>query len=146
MKDTFKDDLSFLKRERERFPLFVPRRYCVSTRTLLGIPVRLHDRFWTLNEGFRTLVIILRPKKLRSCQAFRNGLQHWTSRNGQDWWEIRDVERFETISKSRSRFKNERSIEIKVSDLRLQVLFTKVNLFNIIFGIFLKQNMKIKER
>jgi hypothetical protein len=29
--------LSFLKRERERFPLFVPKRYCVTTRTFLDV-------------------------------------------------------------------------------------------------------------
>ena len=29
--------LSFLKRERERFQLFVPRRYCVPARTFLSV-------------------------------------------------------------------------------------------------------------
>ncbi len=29
--------LSYLKRERERFPLFVPKSYCVTTRKFLGI-------------------------------------------------------------------------------------------------------------
>jgi hypothetical protein len=30
--------LSFLKREREHFPLFVLRRYCVTALTFLGVP------------------------------------------------------------------------------------------------------------
>jgi hypothetical protein len=30
--------LSFLKREGEHFRLFVQRRYCVPTRTFLGVP------------------------------------------------------------------------------------------------------------
>jgi len=29
-----------VKRERVRFPLFVQRRYCVQTRTFLGVPDR----------------------------------------------------------------------------------------------------------
>jgi hypothetical protein len=48
--------LSISKRERERFPLFVPMRNCVSARTFLGVPnrsalqpftalERLHERF-----------------------------------------------------------------------------------------------------
>ena len=32
--------LSFLKRERERFPLFVPVRYCVPARTFISVPDR----------------------------------------------------------------------------------------------------------
>ena len=32
--------LSFLKRERERFPLFVPKLYYVTTRKFQGVPDR----------------------------------------------------------------------------------------------------------
>jgi hypothetical protein len=47
--------LSFLKRERERFRLFVPKRYSVTTRKFLSVPDRspfltvtmtVPDRFW----------------------------------------------------------------------------------------------------
>ena len=59
--------LSFLKRERERFPLFVPKRCCVPTRTFLGVPdrsastvldrlhERLHDRSMTVPERSTTV-------------------------------------------------------------------------------------------
>ncbi len=48
--------LSFLKRERERFPLFVPKRYCVTTRKFLGVLDRstyltVH-RSWTVPWPF----------------------------------------------------------------------------------------------
>ena len=36
--------LSFFKRERERFPLVAPKRYCISNRTFPGVLDRLHER------------------------------------------------------------------------------------------------------
>jgi len=51
--------LSFLKRERERFPLFVPKRYCVTTRTFLDVLDRSTSltvhRSWPLPWPFLTV-------------------------------------------------------------------------------------------
>ena len=41
--------ISFLKRERDRIGLFVPKRYCVPTRTFLAVFRSVHDvllRLW----------------------------------------------------------------------------------------------------
>jgi hypothetical protein len=54
--------LSFLNRERESFPLFVPRRYCIPGRAFQGVSdrsalqpfsVTTVHRFLPLNERFR---------------------------------------------------------------------------------------------
>jgi hypothetical protein len=91
--------ISFLKLERERFSLFVARRYYITVRTFLGVPEYLHDRSMSVLDRFRSF-------------KTRNG--HETFSHGQDY--IGTVsERFETFAKSRSRtitvrsrFKNER--------------------------------------
>jgi hypothetical protein len=65
---------SFLKRERERFPLFVPKRYCVPTRKFLGVSVRstfltvcmnVFDRFMSVYEHFRPFY-----ERFRSFRTF----------------------------------------------------------------------------
>jgi hypothetical protein len=62
--------LSFLKFERERFPLFVPD---FSALQPFAIPDRLHERSMIVFRRFSTF---LRTEKLRNI--------HETSRNGQD--------------------------------------------------------------
>jgi hypothetical protein len=48
--------LAFFKRK--RFPLFVPRRYCVQARTFLGAPDRCMNVTWTFVDfPFRPFVI-----------------------------------------------------------------------------------------
>ena len=69
--------VSFLKRERERFALFVLRCYCGLAWTFLGIPERLHERSRTFHERFRPFVTFIRPEKIK------NG--HETARNGLKW-------------------------------------------------------------
>ncbi len=62
--------LSILKRERECFLLFVPRRYCVPTRTFLGVPNRspflivcmtVSERSMSVFDSFMSVFDSLRP-------------------------------------------------------------------------------------
>jgi hypothetical protein len=77
-----------LKRERERFPLFVPIRYCVMARTFPGVPNR---------SPFLTF---LRPEELRSDnETFRK---------------VKNVGRSETVnSKGRWTFSNVPTVQDK---------------------------------
>jgi hypothetical protein len=65
--------LSFLKRE--RLPLYVPKRYCVPARTFLGVPDRLHNRFWTVIKCLKTLM--KRSGTVRNVQE-RSVQERWT--------------------------------------------------------------------
>ena len=107
--------LSILKRE--RFRLFVLRRYCIPARSFLGVPnryERLHERFWPF-EAF------LWPVKLRNGHE----TERWTlrsvkkcsriSENNQERWS-------KTFAKTRSRFKIERNTVfyyIKICDRQI---------------------------
>ena len=83
-------------KHRERFPLFVPRRYCVSTRTFLDVLDRsaftVLDRSWPLRpfmsvfDSFMSLLrqfeTLLWPEKLKKGhETVRNGDERWTLRN-----------------------------------------------------------------
>jgi hypothetical protein len=81
--------LSFLKRE--RFTLFVSKRYRVPTRTFQGVPDRFHERFRPFHERFWTFVKFLRSEKLRNghetvmkhSEMARNIERSGTFRNGE---------------------------------------------------------------
>ena len=72
--------LSFLRREPERFPLFVPRHYCVPTRTFLGVPDRSAlQRSWAFSnvrDFFKTRKARKRSSvrlfAVSSCSRFKN--------------------------------------------------------------------------
>ncbi len=104
---------SFLKRERERFPLFVPKSYCVTTRTFLSVHGRSTSltvhRSWSLPWPFLSV-----PERSANGQE-RSGTVMVTV-NGQGRWTVCNDhtlqgKRSETFAKSRSRsrFKNERN-------------------------------------
>ena len=85
--------LSFLKRESERFPLFVPMRSTLQPFTVLEscieVPWPFRQRLWTFYDRFRTFHQLFRPfvtflwtEKLRfSHETFWNGQERWTFRN-----------------------------------------------------------------
>ena len=109
--------LSFLRRERESFPLFVSRRYSVPSRTFLGVPDRsalqtftvpdhLHERSMSVSEAF---VTFLRPEEservLKRSETTRNVGRSGKFRNVKERSRtFRDVGRSEKFAKSWSRY------------------------------------------
>ena len=75
--------LSFIKRERERYPLFIPRRSPFPIAFLTAqryerspfhepftIQLNVHhliERSMSVLDSFRPFVTFLRPEKLRNC-------------------------------------------------------------------------------
>ncbi len=92
--------LSFFNRE--RFPLFVSRRYCVPTRTFLR----------PFEGQKRPEAIFKRSKMVRNVGRLG-------SVKGQGGWTVPIVQdkRSETFAKSRSRFKIERNTVKKIKPL-----------------------------
>jgi hypothetical protein len=105
--------LSFLKRERERFRLFVPKRYYVPARTFLGvpdrsaftIPDRFHDRFWPiLNVSERSMSVFDRFMSVfERLRPFYDQKSSETVRNGEERWTLRNVRRSGTLTNGQER-------------------------------------------
>ena len=113
--------LSFLKRGRERFPLFVLRRYR-QTRMFLGIldrymnvtegSMRVLDRLWPFQDQKSAETVMKRSETVTNVgrSGTANGQGRWAT------WNVHTVqdERSETFGKSRSRFKYERIAVLKI--------------------------------
>ena len=95
---------------RERFPLFVIKRYCVPTRTFLGVSYRswtFHDRSWTFHDRLWTFLTV--------SWAFSSVF--WPFRNCQK----RSCKRSGTVNAERS----ETPRNVRVGTQKL--LFLKIN-------------------
>ena len=101
---------------RERFRLFVRKRYSVTTRKFRGVP----DRFWPF---------LKRSETLRDGHG--NGQGRWTVWNDHT---VQD-KRSETIAKSSSRFKNER-ITVFISGTKIHTPDKKMCFFLIFCAFF----------
>ena len=72
--------LSILKRERERFPLFVPRHYCVPTRTFRTVCMIVSERSMSEFDRLMGVFDSLRPfYDQKSTETVRNDREHWTA-------------------------------------------------------------------
>jgi hypothetical protein len=84
--------LSFLKRERERFPLFVPLHYCVPARTLVSVPDRSALKLFAVPDQLHE----------RSASSLNRVCGLFETRNGQECLgTIRDVGRSESFIMSK---------------------------------------------
>jgi hypothetical protein len=84
-----------MERERNRFRLFVPKRYCIPTRTFLGVSDRfmaVSEPFRSFYDRFRSFVTFLRQSTGIRIMIKKTSInakeRHKTIENAQERWTV----------------------------------------------------------